>query len=65
MCETIPVADARHELDAAQGGKPTDWRTLPVGVRMLGIRLDLGLIEQEASKKGDSFPDPTRDEMTE
>jgi len=39
--QILPVADARHELDAGQVGKSEDRRRLRLGITMKGGRLEV------------------------
>ena len=63
--EVLPVADARHQIDAQQIGQTKDGRALSLRIGMQGVGLDFGLIFEQTIQNINRFPYSARNEMAE
>jgi hypothetical protein len=54
--EFLPVADARHKLDAKQIGEGEDGLRLPLGVGVERVRLDIALVLEQPIQDIDGLP---------
>jgi hypothetical protein len=63
--QLLPVANARHQLDAQQERQPVHRRTLRLGVAVEHVRLDVGRVLRQAVEDVDGFPHAARDEVAE